>query len=246
MFEATILEAENSTPLYIQLANHLRDHIHAGGIRSGSAIPSERDLCDQVGASRVTVRKAISRLIAEGLLFRKQGSGTFVSSQIEAPGSFLTGFTEETDAPGESADTIWMMKSVAKPSEEEQVMLELSQGELVVRLGRVRLASGEPLAIEHAVIPQSILPDLDQLGASLYATLELLGSRPVTGTQKIRASLSTATEAALLSIDEGTEILRIERLTRRADDKPVEFTRSAYRGDRYVFVNKLRGPYANI
>jgi GntR family transcriptional regulator len=243
MFDAKLLEPENSTPLYIQLANHLRHHIHSGGIRSGDAIPSERDLSDLIGASRVTVRKAIDRLIAEGLLFRRQGSGTFVSSQIEAEGSYLTGFTEDAGLRGDKPETIWMMKSLAEASGEEALMLELASGEQVIRLGRVRLANGEPLAIEHAVVPCSVLADPNLIGDSLYRVLDAEGSRPITGTQKIRASFATQTEADLLSVGLGAEILRIERLTRRADGKPVEFTRSAYRGDRYVFVSELRGRY---
>jgi GntR family transcriptional regulator len=246
MFDAKLLEPENSTPLYIQLANHLREQIHSGGIRSGDAIPSERDLSDLIGASRVTVRKAIDRLIAEGLLFRRQGSGTFVSTQIEAEGSFLTGFTEDAGARGDKPDTIWITKDLSVPSEEEALMLELTGDEQVIRLGRVRLANGEPLAIEYAVVPASILPDPSLISDSLYQVLNTSGHRPVTGTQKIRASFASATEAELLSVCQGAEILRIERLTRQADGRPVEFTRSAYRGDRYVFVNELHGRYGKL
>ncbi len=239
-----MLDDANSTPLYIQLANNLRSHITTGGIASGEALPSERDLSEHLGASRVTIRKAIDRLIAEGLLFRKPGSGTFVSAQIEAPGSSLSGFSEDADARGAKAGSIWMMKSYAAPTQEESVLLELEEDVQVARLGRVRLSGGEPLAIEHAVIPGHMLPDLADLGDSLYEALNTRGNSPVTGTQKIRASLATPTEAGLLSIAENSEILRLERLTRTADGTPVEFTRSAYRGDRYVFVSEMRGKYS--
>lgn len=244
MAEKLALQQRGNTPLYIQLANNLRSHIITGGIGSGEALPSERDLCQILGASRVTVRKSIDQLIAEGLLLRKQGSGTFVSPQIEAPSTFLSGFSEDADARGAASDSIWMMKTYAPPTDEEQALLELGANTQVARLGRVRLSGGEPLAIEHAVIPAQFLPDLAELGNSLYDALETMGNRPVTGSQKIRASLATPTEAGLLSIDEHAEILRLERLTRRGDGKPVEFTRSAYRGDRYVFVSEMRGKYA--
>lgn len=241
MFDPSVLEPENSTPLYLQLANYLRDHIHAGGVKAGEALPSERDLCDRIGASRVTIRKAIDRLIAEGMLVRKQGSGTFVTNQIEAAGTFLSSFSEDAGARGAVPGAIWIMRGdVAQPTDEEGLLLELAQGEKVVRLSRVRLSSGDPLAIEHAVVPHSMLPQPGILGESLYSTLTGLGNRPQSGIQKVRASKATAAEADLLSITEGDEVLRIERLTRRADGRPVEFTRSAYRGDRYVFVTELR------
>jgi GntR family transcriptional regulator len=243
MFEKLRLQEPSSTPLYIQLANNIRTHIVTGAIATGDALPSERDLCDIMGTSRVTIRKAIDKLITEGLLFRKQGSGTFVSPRIEAPGSYLSGFSEDAEARGAKADAIWMMKTLAAPTEEEAIFLELKPDEKVARLGRVRLSGGEPLAIEHAIVPAHLLPDLDKLGDSLYEALNIRGNRPVTGTQKIRASFATPTEAGLLSIAQNAEILRVERLTRNAAGLPVEFTRSAYRGDRYVFVTELRGKY---
>ena len=234
----------SNSPMYMQLAHRLRLQIVDGKIGAGEAVPSERDLCDIMGASRVTVRKAIELLIEEGLLSRRQGSGTYVTPRIQAPGSFLSSFSEDAEARGEATDTIWMMKTIAVATEEEVRLLELPAGSNVARLSRVRMAGGEPLAIENAVVPAEMLPDIGKLGNSLYQALNERGNRPVTGQQKVRAALAGPTEASLLSIPEKTEILRIERLTRRADGRPVELTRSAYRGERYEFVSELRGPFA--
>jgi GntR family transcriptional regulator len=234
---------QSNSPIYMQLANSLRQQIDDGIIPTGEALPSERDLCDIMGASRVTVRKAIELLIEEGLISRRQGSGTFVTPRIQAPGSYLNSFSEDAEARGEATDTIWMMKIIAIASDEEARLLELASGTKVARLSRVRMAAGEPLAIENAVIPAEMLPDIETLGHSLYQALAKLGNRPITGQQKIRAALAGSTEAALLSISEKTEVLRIERLTRRADGRPVELTRSVYRGERYEFVSEMRGAF---
>lgn len=242
----TIWDAIDHAPIYLRLAATLRERIVTGELASGDALPSERDLCDILGASRVTVRRAIEVLIDEGLIVRRQGSGTYVAPRIEAPNSYLSSFSEDAKARGQKAETIWMMKTSAAATPEEAGTLELSPGAQVVRLGRVRLAGGAPLAIENAIVPAEFLPDLDRLGDSLYAALSLGGFRPVSGTQRIRASLATSTEAGLLSMAENAEVLRIERLTRLGDGRPVEFTRSAYRGDRYDFVSELRGPYAML
>jgi GntR family transcriptional regulator len=233
-----------NSPIYMQLAHRLRQQIEDGDISAGEALPSERDLCKIIGASRVTVRKAIELLIEDGLLSRRQGSGTYVTPRIQAPGSFLSSFSEDAEARGEATGTIWMMKVIAVASEEEARILELPNGADVARLSRVRMAGGEPLAIENAVVPAEMLPDMAHLGNSLYQALDQHGNRPIIGQQKIRAALAGPTEASLLSIPENTEILRIERITRRADGRPVELTRSAYRGERYEFVSELRGPFA--
>ncbi|WP_010186915.1 GntR family transcriptional regulator [Sphingomonas sp. PAMC 26605] len=230
---------EEGTPLYLQLARSLREHISSGGIGPGSALPSERDLSDMAGLSRVTVRKAIEQLVAEGVLLRKQGSGTFVAPRIETAGAKLSSFSDETRARGEAPGVVWINKTYAQPTEEEAAALQISPTARVARLGRVRLAGGEPLAIEHAIIPADFLPDLESLGDSLYQALDAHGFRPTSGTQRVRASLATPTEAGILSVRQNSEVLRIERLTRIPDGRFVEFTRSVYRGDRYEIVTPL-------
>jgi GntR family transcriptional regulator len=235
--------AHSHSPIYMQLAQDLRQQIVDGTISSGEALPSERDLSTLTGASRVTVRKAIDLLIDEKLLTRRQGSGTYVTPRIQAPGSHLTSFSEDAEARGETTSTYWVAKTLGTAGEEEAQLLELEPGAAVVRLSRVRMADGEPLAIENATVPAGMLPDPDTLGHSLYRALGEEGNRPVSGQQKIRAAIADADEARLLGIEPGAEILRIERLTRREDGRPVELTRSAYRGERYEFVSELRGPF---
>lgn len=240
MREQLLANMDGEIPLYLQLAANMKQYILRGGVKPGKALPSERDLSEMTGMSRVTVRKALDKLIEDGLLFRKQGAGTFVASRIQAPSSVLTGFSEDARRRGEKAGVIWMFKTYGLPIEEEASMLEIPSTAEVARLGRVRLLDDEPLAIEHAVVPRKFLPDLKVVGESLYAALDAAGNRPVTGWQRVRASLANPTEAGIFSIRENAEILRIERLTRLANGSPVEFTRSAYRGERFDFVSDLR------
>jgi GntR family transcriptional regulator len=240
------IDQKSHSPIYMQLANTLRRQLNEGKFGAGDALPSERDLCTIMGASRVTVRKAIALLIDEGLLSRRHGSGTFVSLRIQARGTRLSSFSQDAAARGETTDSIWMKKIIGIASDEEARLLELSSGAKVARLSRVRMAGGEPLAIENAVVPADMLPDIQSLGPSLYKALGTLGNTPVAGTQKIRAALANVNEARLLAIEEGAEILRIERLTRTADGRPAELTRSSYRGERYEFVSELRGPFSVV
>ncbi|MEK9209763.1 MULTISPECIES: GntR family transcriptional regulator [unclassified Sphingomonas] len=231
--------SDEATPLYLQLAQSLREHIDGGGIDPGSALPSERELSEMVGLSRVTVRKGIKQLIDEGVLISRQGSGTFVARRIEAPGAKLNSFTDDTRSRGQDPGVVWIYKSYALATEEEAAAVGVAPDARVARLGRVRLAGDEPLAIEHAVIPAIFMPDLDALGDSLYQALEVHGFRPTSGTQRVRASLATQTEAGILNVRQNSEVLRIERCTRIPDGRIVEFTRSVYRGDRYEFVTDL-------
>jgi GntR family transcriptional regulator len=229
-----------STPLYLQLAQGLRQAISAGFVEGGEALPSERLLSEQTGASRVTIRRAIEQLIDEGLIVRRHGSGTYLAPRIEQPGGDLTSFSSDAQNRGASPGSIWIMKTLSVPTLEEAHALQIDVTAPVVKLARVRLANGEPLAIEEAVVAAALLPAIDQIGDSLYAALATKNNRPVNGTQRLTASLATSLEAGLLSIHENSEVLRIERRTFRADGVPVEITRSAYRGDRFEFVTELK------
>ncbi|MDR6869250.1 GntR family transcriptional regulator [Bosea sp. BE125] len=228
------------TPLYLQLAELIRAQVRDGAIKTGDALPSERELSDAIGISRVTVRKSLDVLLREGLLSRKHGSGTYIAPRIEQPAALLAGFSADMAIRGHAAGSIWVEKATGLPTPDEAMALALSLDQPVHRLTRVRTADDEPLAIERAVVPARHLPSLDEVGISLYAALEARGAKPVRGLQRLQASLATAPEAKLLSVPVGAAILRIERRGFLPNGTPVEFTRSAYRGDRYDFVVEVR------
>jgi GntR family transcriptional regulator len=236
------LDEANPTPLYLQLADALRSRIADGAIRIGDALPSERELSDGIGVSRVTVRKSLDVLLREGLLSRRRGSGTYIAPRIEQPAALLAGFSSDMQVRGAAPGSILIEKSTGLPTPDEAMALGLAPDQPVHRLTRVRTADSEPLALERAVVPGQSLPSLDAVGVSLYAALEAHGARPVRGVQRLQASLASAQEAKLLSIPVGAAVLRIERRGFLANGTPVELTRSAYRGDRYDFMVELREP----
>ena len=229
----------SAMPHYMLIAKNIRTYISDNDVDAGEALPSERELCLMTGASRVTIRKALNILAEEKIVQRKHGSGTFVLPPISHLGSNLRGFTSSMHTHGHNPQAIWIMKAYGTPTAEEAEILNINQADKVARLGRVRLSDGQPLAIEHAVVPASLLPDISEITQSLYQALETKGNNPVKGTQKVRASLANPTEAGLLSIDVNSEILRIERRSTLQDGTPVELTRSAYRGDCYDIVMNL-------
>ena len=230
-------DKSSTMPHYMQIAKNIRTYISENSVDAGEALPSERELCLMTGASRVTIRRALNILAEEQIVQRKHGSGTFVLPQISHLGSSLRGFTSSMHTHNPQA--IWIMKAYGTPTTEEAEILKIRSADKVVRLGRVRLSDGQPLAIEHAVVPASMLPDISEITKSLYQALEAKGNKPAKGTQKVRASLANPTEAGLLSIEENSEVLRIERRSELQDGTPVELTRSTYRGDCYDIVMDL-------
>ena len=234
-----------ATPHYIQIAKNIRAFISDSDIDAGEALPSERELCQVTGVSRVTIRKALDVLVADKIVERKHGAGTFILPKVEHLGSSLKGFTGNASVKGHSSQAIWIVKTYGLPTIEEAAILQIAEDDKVVRLGRVRQFENQPVAIEHAVVPATLLPDITKIRESLYEALEIKGNRPVKGTQKVRASLANPTEAGLLSVEEFSEVLRIERRSFLQDGTPVELTRSAYRGDRYDIVMDLENNQLN-
>ena len=230
-------------PRYLQLKRLIEQAVHSGAMRPGDALPPEREIALCTELSRVTVRKAMARLVHDGLLVQRHGSGTFVAprpERVEQSLSGLTSFTEDMARRGLKVRSVWLNKGVYVPSPEETVILGLSAGEHVTRVSRLRLANDTPLAIEHAALSARILPDPDVVGDSLYAALERKGTRPVRALQRIRVVNLGTKDAEILGLPPGAAGLSIERISYLANGRVIEFTRSLYRGDAYDFLVELR------
>lgn len=233
----------NAGPLYTQLSQHIESAIRAGDFREGEALPSERELAQISNLSRVTVRKAVRELVRDGYVTQKQGSGTsvaFRSSRVQQSLSRLTSFSEDMERRGQHAESTWLERGLFEPSPEETMALGLSANEKVARVARLRMADGEPLAIERASLSADLLPDPENIGDSLYAHLARNGNKPHRAIQRISACILKADEAELLGVADGSAGLSIERVSYLQSGQIVEFTRSVYRGDSYDFVAELR------
>jgi GntR family transcriptional regulator len=218
-----------------QLVEILEHLVEAG--QPGDLLPSERELAARYGVARMTVRGAISTLVAQGLVHRVQGQGTFISTPRIAQPSTLTSFSEDMRARGMTPSSIVLGQEVLPASGTVALHLEVPTGEPVVRLERIRLGDGDPIAVERAHLPLQRFPQLDEIdlaATSLYDTLaERYDCRIATSQQRIAAVQLSATDAHLLRSEPAVPALRIERVTRTRDGEVVEFVRSLYRGDRY-------------
>jgi GntR family transcriptional regulator len=242
IFSPERMSAAGTGPLYVKLRRTLEEALRVGTLRQGDALPAERDIAEYAAVSRVTVRKAIDNLVADGLLVRRHGSGTFVTrpiSKVEQRLSQLTSFTEDMARRGIKARSEWLHKGVHTPSPDEMMILGLAADTRVSRLSRLRIADDQPLAIEHASVSGEFLPDPSTVTASLYEELERRQVRPIRAVQRISATNMKEADASLLGVSVGAAGLSIERISYLASGRAVEFTRSLYRGDAYDFVAEL-------
>ncbi len=235
------LAGDSHAPAYLCLRRAIRSSIEHGAVEPGQALPSERELARQLAISRVTVRKAITGLVEDGVLTQRHGAGTFVAERIVKPLSKLTSFTEDLRARGLNPRSVFLEREVGEVTPEEAMAMNLSPGVLVSRLYRLRHGADEPLAIERSSIPQDVLGDPGRVADSLYEALDEIGCRPVRALQRLRAVNFSAEQARLLKVSAGSAGLALERRSFLADGRVVEFTRSWYRGDIYDFVAELQG-----
>ncbi|GBQ20497.1 GntR family transcriptional regulator [Gluconacetobacter sacchari] len=239
LFRELAPDAGSRQPLYLQLEAGLSRLIESGALRRGDAVPPERLLADMTGVSRVTVRKALERLVETGRLTQRPGAGTFVAGRIEQPLSVLLGFSEEMRARGRLPGSVWLERGGGPAGPDEAMALGVAPGTALSRLKRIRTADGEPMAIETAIVAREDLPAPEAVADSFYAALKARGLAPVRALQRIRAGLAGAREAELLGLARPSPILRIERRSFLADGRLLEVTFSAYRADLYDFVVEL-------
>lgn len=238
-FLAKALAGESGEPLYRRLENAIKAAIGAAHIRRGAVIPSERTLCEVLGISRVTVRKAIDGLVSDGFLDRRQGAKTVVSSRLEKSLATMTSFSEDMRSRGLEPGCVWISRDISRPSPAEMMALGISGSEKIVRLRRLRTADNIPIAIEIATLPARFVPDPQAIQASLYEYLEANGALPVRALQRMQAKPASEEERRLLGTPEDASLLIMERRCFLADGQIVEFTQTKYRGDVYDFVIEL-------
>lgn len=243
MYDATNWFEQGQGPRYQQLSRYLKQAIRSGLLQTGSQMPAERDLAELADISRVTVRKAVAELVADGLIEQRRGAGSFVlphAPKLEQSLSSLVSFTENMTARGKTSSSEILRHGLFSPTPEELMTLGLATGEQVARIKRLRSADGVAMAIESSSLPADILPDPGRVDTSLYAVLRDYGSAPSRAIQRVTATSLGAEDARLLNVAEGAPVLLIDRTGYLATGRPIEFTRGLYRPDIYDFVSELR------
>ena len=182
-----------SLPLYQQLQRALREAIAQRLLQPDDALPPERKLAADLSVSRLTVRKALDGLVAEGLLVRRPGSGNFINhTRIEQNFSRLSSFSEDMQARGRRPHSAWLHRSAGTATPDEALRLRLRPGETVYRFNRVRFADERPMCLEYATVAGHCLPSLEAVDKSMYEALQRSGNRPVRALQRLSALLLNA------------------------------------------------------
>ncbi len=220
------------------------------GLPAGSAMPTERELCLTYGVSRATVRQALGQLEIEQRIFRRQGKGTFVARPKIEQSLELMSHTEGMRSRGISPSSKLIDVRRIQAGIDVGFQLDLSPKSEVLRIERLRLADGEPIALEVLFLNADRFDGITSAlsdNASLYQLLSSnYGVELASAEETIEAVIAEGREAGLLKCQPGMPLLMLSRRTLDTNGQVTEFVRSLYRGDRYRFQTGLQRPRQGI
>lgn len=232
---------EPKSPRYQRIADYVLGLVVESS--PGDRLPSDAELCERFGVSRMTARQAVQMLVSENLVVRRRGAGTFVSSQ-RVPrqlGSPLS-FSETMRRRGMSASSRLLERKQIQPSDVERKALDLDAHQPAYLLERLRLADGVPMAIERAVMPIGIVDSLklDFEEGSLHLAFEDAGHIPSRALAEVTARRASKRERDLLQLPPASAVLLCEdRTIWDQNDLALEHTVTRYVADRYSFEAML-------
>jgi len=222
-------------PHYRQIEGALRERISS--LRPGERVPSDAELCVEFGVSRMTARHAMQRLAQDGLIRREPGRGTFVARlPAHRRSNRLMTFSQEMTRAGRVPSSRVLMRVIRPSSMTEAANLGIPPRQPIVHLRRLRLADGEPIALESTVLIGAVAEAVmtaDLASGSLHETLGQAGFVLRRGTSTISAAAATGQDARLLELRTGDPLLVERRVIADDQGRRIESTESRYPADRY-------------
>lgn len=231
-------------PLYSRLEELVRERIETGEWPAGTLIPSERELSAEFGLSRTTTRKALDRLVSEGVLRKEPRRGTFVAEpKTVFEALTLRGFTAQALEAGASPSCRLLRFERVLPTAQVASRLNITASQLVYLIERLRTVNDTPIALQQSYIPMHLAPALEQEDLeerSLYQVLaSRYGLRVRHAQETLEASLATDYEAAVLGVQPGAPMLLLSIRLSDAEGRPVEAVKVAFRGDRVTLRQEI-------
>ncbi len=235
-------------PLYKEVKRQIMAELISGEWKPGNAIPAEKTLAERFAVSIGTIRKAIDELVAEQILVRHQGRGTFVATHT--PKRMLYRFFHIVGEDGVKESPVPEMVSFTRDraDEEEAKRLNLLPGERVIRIVNLQYLGRKCVEGDHMVLTHDRFPDLTEESLrdrdnTIYALYQTrYGINVVRAHERLRATLCDRNTAKLLKIDAGAPLMEINRTAMTYHNTPIELRRSLVNTEAHEYWNDLGKP----
>lgn len=228
--------------MYLRIRKTIRDRICTGYYAPGSMIPSEHDLAEEFGTTRLTIRSAIDVLVDAGLIKRVQGKGAFIptSGAVALPNSTRqSGFRERARLSHARATVRILARSKRPAGPFYARIFGIDEADLLYSIRRLNSLDDEPVSIEQTLIPLCLfegIEDIDVSVFSLYETYAMYGHRVALAQEKLDIEALSARDASLLDMDAGDLALVLECISYDEQNRPIEYAISLNRGDRRTYT----------
>lgn len=228
-------------PAYRRIQKAIHKRIQSGELQTGDLVDSERDLARIHGVSLMTARQALKELEAEGLVERRRGAGTFVA-QPRIHFNRLVSFTEQMASRGFSAHSRLLCARLVNGDDEVTARLGLAPDAKLVRLERLRMADGQPFAIEVCFLAADPFRDLLEASLERHSLFTLLeqkhGIQLAYADEEVDAIAATRKMEELLKVPRGTPLLRISQILFNTGGVATAYSLALYRSDRYSLLTR--------
>lgn len=231
---------ESPVPLYHQIEEDLRQLINTGKIPPEATLPPEMELCRAYGVGRHTVRMALSRLAADGLIYRRAGRGTFVKAQSSRIKFFRERSVSQQMADmGHQARTKVLDLSLCTINHSSSKIFANKTGSPCLKLHCLRFCDNEAIGIQHSTILMDRCPNLETKDFDQFGIVDILirdYNLPVSQIQHaVSATTANEHQAEQLQIKQGDPLLVVHTTTYLTNKQPIEHTTSHYRADKYEY-----------
>ena len=233
MADAVMVDEERD-PIYKRIRRAIAERIESGEYAAGSMIPSENEIAEEFGTTRLTVRNAMDELVRAGQIRRVQGKGAFVSPKLFGKKGRHGGFRESVRAAGGVPSVRILAKSKRYAGPYYARLFGIAEDDLLYCIRRLNSVDGMPVSIEMTFIPCLLFPgieDIDVSVFSLWETYDMLGRKPVKSQEKLDIEALGARDAGLLGLEPGDLALLLECLSYDASGQIIEYVKSFNRGD---------------
>jgi GntR family transcriptional regulator len=238
----TEILARRSVPLYLQLEQIIKSRVLKGEFLPGDKIPTEKELCETYQVSTITVRQAILNLVKEGLLYRRQGKGTFISDvetknlkKIQFAGN-IDGFIK--NGLKLSKIEVLSIEKTIPPSKISRALSIPSDME-IVEIIRRRDTDDVPIAYLKSYLPLEIGKKIKKKDLKCQSMLQVLRNKLAiqvsTGTHNIEAVAADYDVSNVLALEMFSPVLYAELHMFTKEKQPIEFTQAFFRPDRFIY-----------